>query len=178
MLNKEAKLFEIGTGSSIKHDSLLLITGANGFVGVTLIRRLLDAGYQKLRCLVRSTRNRERLDVVVGMHPSASVEIMLGNLLVFEDCKRAVKVVTLIYHLAAGRGKSFAGCVLDSAVATRNLLKAAADSPQLKRFVNVSSFSVYSNYGMRRGSLTDWSNRGPSKTASRSTPIMIRSRGS
>ena len=145
----------LSTTFSLGYDSLLLITGANGFVGTTLVGCLLEAGYKNLRCFVRSPTNRERLDAIVAMHPSASVEIMPGNLLVLEDCKRAVQDVSLIYHLAAGSGKSFPGCVLDSAVTTRNLLEAAAGSPRLKRFVNVSSFSVYSNFGMRRGSLLD-----------------------
>lgn len=44
---------------------------------------------------------------------------------------------------------------LDSAVATRNLLEALSESRSLTRFVNVSSFSVYSNYALRRGAVLD-----------------------
>jgi nucleoside-diphosphate-sugar epimerase len=141
--------------SPTAYDSLLLVTGANGFVGASLVGHLLRAGHRNLRCFVRSPGNRERLDAFVGMYPSASVEIMIGNLLALDDCRRAVRGVSVIYHLAAGSGKSFAGCVLDSAVATRNLLEAVAGSPDLKRFVNVSSLSVYSNAGLWRGSLLD-----------------------
>ena len=80
---------------------------------------------------------------------------MTGNLLSPEDCRRAADDVALVYHLAAGTGKSFPGCVLDSAVATRNLLDAVAGSASLRRFVNVRSFSVYSNYTLRRGAVLD-----------------------
>jgi nucleoside-diphosphate-sugar epimerase len=52
----------------------------------------------------------------------------------------------VIFHLAAGRGeKSFPDAFMNSVVATRNLLEASARHRCLKRFVNVSSFSVYSN---------------------------------
>jgi nucleoside-diphosphate-sugar epimerase len=139
----------------IAYDSLLLVTGANGFVGTSLVGHLLQAGYQNLRCFVRSPSNRGRLDALVAMYPSASVEIMLGNLLAPDDCRHAVRGVSVIYHLAAGSGKSFPGCVLDSVVTTRNLLEAVEGSPELERFVNVSSLSVYSNRGLWRGSLLD-----------------------
>lgn len=155
MAYKETELSGVAGGFSIAHDSQILITGANGFIGTTLIGCLLEAGYKNLRCFVRSPTNQECLNAIVEKHTTAFVEIMQGNLLVKEDCKRAVKGVSLIYHLAAGSGKSFPGCVLDSAVTTRNLLDAVSGSAQVKRFVNVSSLSVYSNWGMRRESLLD-----------------------
>jgi nucleoside-diphosphate-sugar epimerase len=62
----------------------------------------------------------------------------------------------VIYHLAAGRGeKSYPSAYLNSVVTTRNLLNGVLRSQCLKRFVNVSSFTVYSNSKMRRGALLD-----------------------
>jgi nucleoside-diphosphate-sugar epimerase len=66
-----------------------------------------------------------------------------------------VKDVSIIYHLAAGIEKSFAGAFMNSALATRNLVEAALETGRLKRFVNVSSFSVYSNLAMARGAVLD-----------------------
>jgi len=63
--------------------------------------------------------------------------------------------VSLILHLAAGTGKSFAGCFMDSAVATRNLLEAAVAESHLKRFVSVSSLAVYSGFDLRRGAVLE-----------------------
>ena len=60
-----------------------------------------------------------------------------------------------MFHLAAGIDKSFAGCFMNSVLTTRNLLDAAVSEKVLKRFVNVSSFAVYSTLGMKRGSLLD-----------------------
>ena len=61
----------------------------------------------------------------------------------------------MVFHLAAGIDKSFAGAFMNSALATRNLLDAFLECGQPKRFVNVSSFAVYSNRGMERGASLD-----------------------
>jgi nucleoside-diphosphate-sugar epimerase len=58
-------------------------------------------------------------------------------------------------HLAAGIEKSFAGAFMNSALATRNLIEAFLERGQPKRFVNISSFAVYSNRKMERGALLD-----------------------
>jgi len=72
--------------------------------------------------------------------------ILKGNLQSFADCLDATANVTLIYHLAAGAGeKSFPDAFMNSVVTTRNLLEATLVSGCLKRFVNVSSFAVYTN---------------------------------
>jgi nucleoside-diphosphate-sugar epimerase len=52
----------------------------------------------------------------------------------------------VIFHLAAGTGeKSIPEAFINSVVATRNLLDASLKYNRLKRFVNISSFAVYSN---------------------------------
>jgi nucleoside-diphosphate-sugar epimerase len=54
--------------------------------------------------------------------------------------------VALIIHLAAGTGeKSFPDAFMNSVVTTRNLLDASMQCGRLRRFVLISSFSVYSN---------------------------------
>ena len=44
---------------------------------------------------------------------------------------------------------------MNSALATRNLMNAFLEQGQPKRFVNVSSFAVYSNLSLKRGALLD-----------------------
>jgi nucleoside-diphosphate-sugar epimerase len=51
--------------------------------------------------------------------------------------------------------KSFAGAFMNSALGTRNLMDAFIERGQPKRFVNVSSFAVYSNLSLKRGALLD-----------------------
>ena len=64
--------------------------------------------------------------------------------------------ITVVFHLAAGRGeKSFPDAFMNSVVATRNLLDACVAQGDLRRFVNMSSFAVYRNYGNPKGRLLD-----------------------
>jgi nucleoside-diphosphate-sugar epimerase len=138
----------------VDKSDLILITGANGFLGSKVVQTLIEYGFTHLRCFIRSTRSHPALQSLIGSS-GANVEFVQGNLLSREDCVRAAKGVSLIFHIAAGTGKSFAGCFLDSAVATRNLLEAAVQGPRPKRFLSVSSLAVHSGFGMSRGSLLD-----------------------
>jgi nucleoside-diphosphate-sugar epimerase len=72
------------------------------------------------------------------------VKLTPDDLLSRNDCRKAAEGVSVIYHLAAGFDKSFAGAFMNSALATRNLMEAFLERGQPKRFVNVSSFAVYS----------------------------------
>ena len=133
----------------------ILVTGAGGFIGERLVRWLVDCGFRHIRCLVRSGDKAKELRSALGRAGNDGLEVVEGNLLSRDDCRRAAEGVSVIYHLVAGRGKSFAECFLNSVVTTRNLLDAALAGPGLKRFVNVSSMAVYSNEKLRRGGLLD-----------------------
>src|SRR6185369_13601201 len=135
--------------------SLILITGSNGFIGSRVVEALLRSGFTNLRAFVRPSSEVMSLRAVSKKHPGANCEIMPGNLLSPEDCGRAAENVAVIFHLAAGIEKSFAGSFLNSVVTTRNLLDAARQSSTLRRFVNVSSFAVYSNWDIPAGKLLD-----------------------
>jgi len=141
--------------SSTGTDSLVLVTGSKGFVGSVVVRTLLESGFTNIRCFARTSADNDSLLAAGRAYPQARLEVVTGNLLSPDDCRRAAQDVAVVYHLAAGTGKSFPGCVLDSAVATRNLLDAVADGGTLRRFVNVGSFSVYSNSTLGRGALLD-----------------------
>lgn len=138
----------------IDKSDLILITGANGFIGSKVFEILLKYGFKRIRCFTRSNRNLNSLHQI-AKSSKAEVEFIEGNLLSRDDCRRAVKDVSLVLHLAAGTGKSFASCFMDSALATRNLLDVAIEGNFLKRFLNVSSFAVYSGFKMRPGDILD-----------------------
>lgn len=130
----------------IGKDDLVLVTGAGGFIGRRVVANLLGRGFTRVRCLARTSGGKEALSELIGDHQDC--EIVFGNLLNREDCRRAVDGIKVIYHLAAGRGeKSFSDAFLNSVVTTRNLLAASVDSGVLVRFVNVSSFTVYTDRG-------------------------------
>ncbi len=132
----------------------VLVTGANGFLGTQVVATLVEYGFTNLRCFVRSSRNLSRLQRLADFS-QASLEFVQGNLLSRDDCIRAVAGASVVFHLAAGTSKSFAGCFIDSAVATRNLLEASVQGERPKRFLSVSSIAVHSGFQMRRGSLLD-----------------------
>jgi nucleoside-diphosphate-sugar epimerase len=95
------------------------------------------------------------LEKVLNSYSHHKAEVISGNLMSRDDCAGAVKNVKVIFHLVAGRGKSFPACFQNSVLTTRNLLDAITAENVLARFVNVSSFAVYSNLGLRRGAVLD-----------------------
>lgn len=133
----------------------VLVTGAGGFIGPRVVRTLMAYGVKKLRCFIRPTSRTKELEDAIREYGQASIDLQKGNLLSREDCNNAAKDVSVVYHLAAGVDKTFPGCFLNSVVTTRNLLDAVIKEGKIKRFVNVSSLSVYSNEKLRRGGLLD-----------------------
>ena len=134
----------------------ILVTGSNGFIGSKVVEKLLECGFTTVRCLVRPSSKLDRLKKLLGeVHASQNVEFVIGDLLSQDDCRKATAGVSIIYHLAAGMEKSFAGAFMNSALGTRNLIDAFLERGEPKRFVNVSSFAVYSNLSLKRGALLD-----------------------
>jgi nucleoside-diphosphate-sugar epimerase len=137
----------------ISPDDEVLVTGSNGFIGAKVVGMLLAYGFSRIRCFVRLSSRLDRLEQLAESR--GSLKMITGDLLVAEDTRRAVEGVSVVFHLAAGFDKSFAGAFMNSALATRNLLESFLEAGKPKRFVNVSSFAVYSNLNARRGSLLD-----------------------
>jgi len=140
----------------ISSTDLILITGSNGFIGSRVVETLLKYGYVNLRCLVRPSSNLTELERITSTYKNAKIDIVKGNLQSRDDCNRIAEGVSVIYHLAAGRGvKSYPDAYMNSVITTRNLLEATLRTNNLKRIVNVSSFTVYSNRNIPRGGLLD-----------------------
>jgi len=153
------KAKEESTSSKLvaRGEDLILITGANGFIGPRVLESLLGLGFRNFRCFVRPTSDLTNIDKVIETSgKSARIEIARGNLLSVSDCLAATKDVAVIIHLAAGRGeKSFPDAFLNSVVTTRNLLEASLVHRCLTRFVNVSSFAVYDNMACSTNTLDE-----------------------
>src|SRR5207237_2022111 len=140
----------------VSPDDRILVTGSNGFIGAKVVEILLEYGFANLGCFIRPSSRLDRLKERLEQCPSGkNVELIKGDLLSRDDCRKAAEGVSIIYHLVAGMEKSFAGAFMNSALATRNLMDAFLEFGQPKRFVNVSSFAVYSNVKLKRGALLD-----------------------
>ena len=70
-----------------------LITGASGFVGSAVLRKLLDAGHE-IRALVRASSDHRNLS-------DLSVELVVGNLDDTESLRKAVVGCDYLFHVAA-----------------------------------------------------------------------------
>jgi nucleoside-diphosphate-sugar epimerase len=138
-------------------DDLILVTGAAGFIGSRLINSLLDLGFRNIRCFARPYGKGGRIEALrASERPGTTIELFEGNLLSKEDCSRASEGVSVIFHLAAGRGeKSFPDAYMNSVITTRNLMETAARHGSVRRFVSISSFVVYTNQQKPGGRLLD-----------------------
>lgn len=140
----------------VKLEARVLVTGAGGFIGRRVVASFLKRGFNNIACLVRPTRQPVSANAFVGDHDPRCVEVLPGNLLSREDCLRVSRNAQVVLHLAAGRGeKSYPDAYLNSVVTTRNLLEACRQHGCLKRFVNVSSFVVYSTQPSSSSGLLD-----------------------
>jgi nucleoside-diphosphate-sugar epimerase len=141
----------------IAPDDRILITGAAGFIGTHVIKNLLDRGFRNLICFARPSSELASIEAIIKDSPPATrIEVVRGNLLSPEDCQVACKDASVILHLAAGTGeKSFPDAFMNSVITTRNLIEASLKFSHLRRFVLVSSFSVYSNRDKSHGRLLD-----------------------
>src|SRR5262245_7711453 len=145
-----------GAGEIIGVDDVVLVTGSTGFLGARVVRSLLSRGFRNIRCFTRRSIDLDTFDVVVDGHRTAGVNLVRGNLLSRDDCIKATKDVAVIYHLAAGTGeKSFPDAFMNSVLTTRNLLDAVLRHGCLRRFVNMSSFAVYTNRNKPHRGLLD-----------------------
>lgn len=141
----------------IGKDEQILVTGAAGFIGSAVVKRLLKMGFGNLRCLARTQVSADKLRTqLLHEEGAAGIQVIQGNLLSREDCRRVASRASVIIHLAAGRGeKSYPDAFMNSVVTTRNLIEASLEGGFLKRFVNISSFAVYTNRNKRNGRLLD-----------------------
>ena len=146
----------MNSGHIILASDRILVTGSSGFIGAKVVKILLEYGFSNLRCFVRPSSQLGRLEKIIGEFDArTNVELIAGDLLSRKDCEKAAEDASIIYHLAAGFDKSFAGAFMTSALGTRNLLDAFRRVGKPKRFVNVSSFAVYSNLSLKRRDILD-----------------------
>ncbi|MFS9415119.1 NAD-dependent epimerase/dehydratase family protein [Legionella pneumophila] len=118
----------------------ILITGATGFIGRSLVPALLSEGHD-VRCAVL------RLDSTLQAE-----QIVINNLEVHTDWTDALRNVEIVIHLAARVHimKEYATSSLDeyckiNSIATKNFVEQAAQN-NVKRFIFLSTIKVHGEF--------------------------------
>jgi uncharacterized protein YbjT (DUF2867 family) len=119
---------------------MLLLTGATGLVGSTLLRRLLAEGTQ-VRCLVRDPRR-------LGTQ-RVRVQIALGDLTDPPSFRNALRGVDTVVHLAAAIRDQPKGSIEElDGIATWRMVE-AAERQGVKRFVFFSALGASTHHRTR-----------------------------
>ncbi len=119
----------------------ILVTGAGGFIGHHLVKRLKAKGYW-----VRG------VDLKMPEYePSPADEFLLADLRFFEPCARAVQGIQDIYHLAADMGgigyitANHAALTRNNVLINSHMLEAARLG-SIQRYLYTSSACVYPSF--------------------------------
>ncbi|MBN2431109.1 MAG: NAD(P)-dependent oxidoreductase [Acidobacteria bacterium] len=115
----------------------ILVTGATGFIGYEVARRLAEQGYRP-RCLVRRPLRG-------GLLAGGDAELMQGDLTSPESLRRAVRGMDTVLHLGARATFEDYGRLRPTIVEGSVELMKAALAAGVKTFVYSSSLLVYSS---------------------------------
>ncbi|MEZ6092974.1 MAG: NAD-dependent epimerase/dehydratase family protein [Pirellulaceae bacterium] len=121
--------------NSAEEMAVALVTGATGFIGGHLVKRLHENG-DTVRCLVRATSARKPLEPYVS-------EFVVGDLRKPNSVVRSVQGVDVVYHLA-GATRGFGQGDFDdiNVDALREFAVVCAAQPNPPRFVHISSLAA------------------------------------
>jgi nucleoside-diphosphate-sugar epimerase len=112
-----------------------LVTGATGFLGGALARRLAADGV-KVKALARRP-NRDRY--ISGID---NIEIVSGDIMDAARMNEVTQGCDVVFHVAAGLGGTYQAQYQTNVEGTRHVIL-AAENAQVKRLVHVSTIAIY-----------------------------------
>jgi len=87
----------------VDSNDLLLVTGANGFIGRRVVKSLFEKGFTNLRCFVRPSSDRTALNKIIkSFDNKARIELFHGDLLSQDDCDKATGGVQSYFNWRRG----------------------------------------------------------------------------
>jgi len=122
----------------------VLVTGATGFLGSRLAKRLVEEGYP-IRALARKLSN-------LGALKKLGAEIVFGDMGDEASIAAAVKGVDVVVHAAAGTSGTAKDSDSATIQGTRNVLEACRTN-RVKKLIYISSCNVYEVAGYTENQL-------------------------
>jgi nucleoside-diphosphate-sugar epimerase len=131
------------------HNATILITGGAGFIGTSLVRRLVE--HNRIRIFDNLRRN-ALAETGLDRHPN--VELVVDDVCDAKALREATKGMQYVVHMAsiAGVDTVLKHPVRTMEVAlegTMNALRAAVEAGTVKRFVDFSTSEVFGTYAFR-----------------------------
>jgi nucleoside-diphosphate-sugar epimerase len=133
--------------------SWFLLTGATGFLGRRVLRRLADLGIA-VRALVRPGTPPDVFGALLEEFPNAHVEAFPASFSDQPAVRRALAGVRTVLHVAASKTGSAAAQVANTVIGSGQLYQASTEA-RVQRFVLVSSFGVMGASNLQRGAVVD-----------------------
>jgi UDP-glucose 4-epimerase len=136
-------------GSKSIRNKSVFVTGGAGFIGSTLIERLIDDN----RITVYDDFRRDSLSSK-PYHTHPNLRVVKGDVLDFPKLKAAMEGMHYVVHCAAIAGidtviKRPTETMRVNMIGTANTLEAARDLPDLNRFVDFSTSEVFGQSAFR-----------------------------
>ncbi len=127
----------------LKQDDLIVVAGAGGFIGGSLVRYFHDLGYTRIRAVDKKPLSR-------WYQRSPGVENLCLDLSKIESCVRAVENAVEVYNLAADMGgmgfiERFRIECMRSVLINTHLLEASYEAG-VRRYFFSSSACVYNTF--------------------------------
>ena len=119
-----------------------LVTGSTGFLGTAVVERLCSTGTTHVRCFVRPTSDRSKLEEIQKKYPATTLQFMEGNLLSVNDAMAATQGVHTVYDLVAEMKGPAPSVFANTVITSRNLLEGITKQG-VRRVVLASSICVY-----------------------------------
>jgi len=126
-------------------DADVLVTGAGGFLGRRLVKRLLEDGL-RVRVFAHSTPKKHN----VWGEKGSEVDVVVGDIYNSQLVDYAVKGVKKVYHLAAAMNGPWTYHLDTTVSGTKNLL-AACEKYDVEHLLYMSTLNVYSAKDYRSG---------------------------